>query len=252
MAVNRRGFVKGGALATGAFFINSKFNHLSVVDEPASPFTTPWVQPLPFAPYKIPLPSFAPLDPLPDFANFQRYDEFPAVDDADAVEPRQQPDDLGRGQRVSADDIVKAHQVQHRDGGKKQPGVVDDFAFLPFGELGQQVLLTVEVARQLGELDAGSRADRIDAFEREVTGREHALDAGFAHADALRNDGIGKVARLQFALQHFDDGTGLGHDGLPLESIAAVCVFRPRRGGCAHAGSACRYRGYRQPMVDAQ
>ncbi|MEY5032449.1 MAG: hypothetical protein RL354_1480 [Planctomycetota bacterium] len=80
MAVNRRGFMKGGALASGAFFINSKFNHLSLADEPASPFTTPWVQPLPFAPYKIPLPSFAPLDPMPEFSNFQRYDEFPAVD----------------------------------------------------------------------------------------------------------------------------------------------------------------------------
>ena len=80
LRVNRRGFVKGSALASGAFFINSKFNHLRLADEPASPFTTPWVQPLPFAPYKVPLPSFAPLDPLPDFSSLQRYDEFPAVD----------------------------------------------------------------------------------------------------------------------------------------------------------------------------
>jgi len=80
LAVNRREFVKGSALASGAFFINSKFNHLRLADEPASPFTTPWVQPLPFAPYKVPLPAFAPLDPLPDFSAMQRYDEFPAVD----------------------------------------------------------------------------------------------------------------------------------------------------------------------------
>ncbi len=80
LAVNRREFVKGSALASGAFFINSKFNHLRLADEPASPFTTPWVQPLPFTPYKVPLPAFAPLDPLPDFSTLQRYDEFPAVD----------------------------------------------------------------------------------------------------------------------------------------------------------------------------
>jgi len=77
---DRRSFVKGSALASGAFFINSKHNHLKLADNPSSPFTTPWVQPLAFSPYKVPLPSFAPLDPVPDFSRNQRYDEFPAVD----------------------------------------------------------------------------------------------------------------------------------------------------------------------------
>jgi len=78
--LDRRSFVKGSALASGAFFINSKHNHLKLADNPSSPFTTPWVQPLAFSPYKVPLPSFAPLDPVPDFSRNQRYDEFPAVD----------------------------------------------------------------------------------------------------------------------------------------------------------------------------
>jgi FtsP/CotA-like multicopper oxidase with cupredoxin domain len=78
--IERRRFIKGGALATGAFFVNSKFNHLKLANAPSSPFTTPFIQPLAFAPYKVPLPVFAPLDPLPDFAAHQRYDEFPAVD----------------------------------------------------------------------------------------------------------------------------------------------------------------------------
>ncbi|MEY3026148.1 MAG: hypothetical protein RLZZ238_1045 [Planctomycetota bacterium] len=79
-SVERRGFLKGSALATGAFFINSKFAHMSLAEQPASPFTTPWIQPLPFAPYKTPQPRWEPLDPLPDLSQFQRYDEFPAVD----------------------------------------------------------------------------------------------------------------------------------------------------------------------------
>ena len=72
----RRSFVKGSALATGAFFINSKFNHMRLADEPSSPFTAPWMQPLPFAPYAVPLPAFQPLDPLVDPDTHQRYGEF--------------------------------------------------------------------------------------------------------------------------------------------------------------------------------
>ena len=77
--IARRDFVKGSALATGAFFVNSKFTHMRLADEPTSPFTTPWMQPLAFAPYKVPLPAFEQLDPLPDLTSFQRYDEFPAI-----------------------------------------------------------------------------------------------------------------------------------------------------------------------------
>ncbi|MFZ4750828.1 MAG: multicopper oxidase family protein [Phycisphaerales bacterium] len=68
--------MQGSALATGAFFINSKFSLSMLADEPASPFTTPWLQPLQFARYATPLPPFATLDPLPDPAAHQRYDEF--------------------------------------------------------------------------------------------------------------------------------------------------------------------------------
>jgi len=68
--------VQGSALATGAFFINSKFSLRMLADEPSSPFTTPWLQPLQFARYATPLPPFAALDPLPDPAAHQRYDEF--------------------------------------------------------------------------------------------------------------------------------------------------------------------------------
>jgi hypothetical protein len=74
--IGRRGFVKGSALATGAFFINTKYSLAALADEPASPFTTAWTQPLRFAPYAIPLPAWQALDPLPDPARHQRYDEF--------------------------------------------------------------------------------------------------------------------------------------------------------------------------------
>jgi len=74
---DRRSFVKGSALAAGAFFINSKFNHLLLADTPTSPFTTPWITPLPFAPYATPLPSWQPLDGPPiDPSSHQFYDQF--------------------------------------------------------------------------------------------------------------------------------------------------------------------------------
>ena len=78
-AFSRRRFLKGSALTSGAFFINTKFNHLRLADAHSSPYTTPWSQPLAFAEYATPLPSFAQLDPLPQLSDFQRYDEFPAA-----------------------------------------------------------------------------------------------------------------------------------------------------------------------------
>ena len=78
-SVSRRGFVKASALTTGAFFINTRFNHLRLGDYPASPPTTPFVQPLAFAPYAQPLPPGMMLDPLPIPAAHQRYDEFVPV-----------------------------------------------------------------------------------------------------------------------------------------------------------------------------
>ena len=77
--IGRRQFVQGSALATGAFFINSKFSLKMLADEPPSPFTLPWIQPLRFAPYAVPIPTFAQLDPLPEPARHQRYDEFAPV-----------------------------------------------------------------------------------------------------------------------------------------------------------------------------
>ncbi|MFM1804195.1 MAG: hypothetical protein RL136_1074 [Planctomycetota bacterium] len=75
--VDRRDFVKSSALATGAFFINSKFNHLSLADIPTSPFTTPWVQPLPFPNYAVPLAPWQTLDGPPvDPSEHQYYDQF--------------------------------------------------------------------------------------------------------------------------------------------------------------------------------
>jgi FtsP/CotA-like multicopper oxidase with cupredoxin domain len=75
--VDRRDFVKSSALATGAFFINSKFSHLRLADDPASPFTTPWVQPLAFPNYAIPLAPWQKLDgPAIDPTAHQHYDEF--------------------------------------------------------------------------------------------------------------------------------------------------------------------------------
>ena len=77
LQVGRRTFLKGSALASGAFFINSKFNHLKLADFPSSPFTTPWITPLPFANYATPLPSFQPLDGPPvDPQAHQFYDRF--------------------------------------------------------------------------------------------------------------------------------------------------------------------------------
>ncbi len=74
--VNRRTFVQGSALATGAFFINTKFSRSMLADVPTSPFTTPWVQPLAFAPYKIPIPFGQQYSTPINEANFQRFDEF--------------------------------------------------------------------------------------------------------------------------------------------------------------------------------
>lgn len=75
-AFDRRTFLQGSALATGAFYINSKFSLKKLAEEPTSPFTTPWMQPLPFAPYATPLPSFQPLFPAVDPDMHQRYEEF--------------------------------------------------------------------------------------------------------------------------------------------------------------------------------
>ena len=68
--------MKASGLASGAFFINTKFNHLLLADEPASPPTTPWAQPLAFAPYAQPLPPGMMLDPLPIPSAHQRWDDF--------------------------------------------------------------------------------------------------------------------------------------------------------------------------------
>jgi FtsP/CotA-like multicopper oxidase with cupredoxin domain len=73
---SRRDFVKGTALATGAFYINTKLPAGMLNEIPTSPFTTPWIQPLRFPNYAAPLPEWQPLDPLPDPARHQRYDEF--------------------------------------------------------------------------------------------------------------------------------------------------------------------------------
>lgn len=76
-SVQRRDFMKTSALASGAFFINSRFGGIRLADEPASPFTTPWLQPLPFPNYAVPLPSWQPLPgPAVDAAAHQHYEEF--------------------------------------------------------------------------------------------------------------------------------------------------------------------------------
>lgn len=74
--VSRRQFVKASALTSGAFFVNTKFGNMRLSDIPPSPPTTPWMQPLAFAPYAQPLPPGQALDPLPDFDSFQRIDDF--------------------------------------------------------------------------------------------------------------------------------------------------------------------------------
>ena len=77
--VSRRSFVKASALTTGAFFINTRFNHLRLGDYPASPPTEPFIQPLAFAPHARPLPPGQLLDPLPIPEAHQRYSEFVPV-----------------------------------------------------------------------------------------------------------------------------------------------------------------------------
>jgi len=51
----RRSFLKGSALATGAFYINARFP-LGMLrgDAPASPATTPFLEPLAFPRYAMP------------------------------------------------------------------------------------------------------------------------------------------------------------------------------------------------------
>ena len=68
-AGKRRDFLKGSALATGAFFINSKFSLKMLEEEPASPFTVPWLQPLRFPNYAI---SDAVRSPRVRFRGFSR------------------------------------------------------------------------------------------------------------------------------------------------------------------------------------
>ena len=75
---HRRSFLKHSALAAGAFFINTRTRAGFASDPPTSPVTVPFIQPLRFPRYAVPLPSFQPLDPILDPAKFQRYDEFPA------------------------------------------------------------------------------------------------------------------------------------------------------------------------------
>ncbi len=72
----RRSFLKATALTSGAFFINTRYSRACLAAPPASPPTTPWLQPLAFAPYAVPLAQGLVLDPVPDPARFQRYDEF--------------------------------------------------------------------------------------------------------------------------------------------------------------------------------
>jgi FtsP/CotA-like multicopper oxidase with cupredoxin domain len=75
--VSRRGFVRTGALASGAFFINTRFSRAILAGgSPPSPPTTPFVEPLAFSRYAIPRPSFEPLDPAPIPEAHQRWDEF--------------------------------------------------------------------------------------------------------------------------------------------------------------------------------
>ncbi len=79
--VSRRTFAQGTALATGAFFINTKFSRSMLANVPASPATTPWMQPLAFAPWKTPIPfgqQYVTGSPI-DESRHQRYDEFRPV-----------------------------------------------------------------------------------------------------------------------------------------------------------------------------
>ena len=76
----RREFARVSALASGAFFINSRFPRGLLGDgRPPSPPTTPFLEPLSFPRYATPLPAFSPLDPAPDPAQHQRYAEFTPV-----------------------------------------------------------------------------------------------------------------------------------------------------------------------------
>ena len=74
--LSRRTFVKASALTTGAFFINTRVRAGALFQPPSSPPTTPFVQPLAFAPHMRPIESVKPFDVMPDPAAFQRYDEF--------------------------------------------------------------------------------------------------------------------------------------------------------------------------------
>ena len=77
-APRRREFLKHSALAAGAFFINTRTRAGMASDPPTSPVTVPFLQPLRFPRFAVPLPSFQPLDPLIEPERFQRFEEFPA------------------------------------------------------------------------------------------------------------------------------------------------------------------------------
>lgn len=74
--VSRRSFVKASALTSGAFFINTRFNHLLLGGYPDSPPTTPWMQPLAFAAWAQPNPMQGFYGPQHDPQAFQRFEEF--------------------------------------------------------------------------------------------------------------------------------------------------------------------------------
>ncbi len=72
---SRRGFLQYSALASGAFFINTKTSAFRLSDPPASPATAPFIQRLAFPQWMVPT-TLSPTDPPVIPAAHQRFDEF--------------------------------------------------------------------------------------------------------------------------------------------------------------------------------
>jgi len=64
--MKRRDFVRAGAVASSAFFVNTRLRAGSLYAPPSSPSTTPWLQPLAFPQWAVgsaQTPVLVPIDP---------------------------------------------------------------------------------------------------------------------------------------------------------------------------------------------
>ena len=78
----------------------------------------------------------------------------------------------------------------------------------PNGSSVEMVTIDPAELQTAQERDAAGGADLRQAGQRHVLLAEHALDAGFAHADAFGQGLVGDAGAAQFGAQHVEDQFG--------------------------------------------